>query len=49
MKVVRIYLLIYLGIFAYCDISIANPVADYTSNINQSINNSPQYKFIGFQ
>ncbi|AVC44458.1 TolC family protein FtlC [Francisella tularensis] len=49
MKVVRRYLLISLGIFAYCASSIANPVADYTSTIKQSINNSPQYKFIGFQ
>ena len=44
------YLLISLGIFAYFVSSIANPVvADYTSTIKQSINNSPQYKFIGFQ
>ncbi|AEE26399.1 TolC family protein FtlC [Francisella hispaniensis] len=49
MEVVRRYLLISLGIFAYCVSSIANPVADYTSTIKQSINNSPQYKFIGFQ
>ncbi|MDE5014414.1 TolC family protein, partial [Francisella tularensis subsp. holarctica] len=32
-----------------CASSIANPEADYPRTINQSINNSPQYKFIGFQ
>lgn len=36
-------------IFCCCVNGIANPVADYTSTIKQSINNSPQYKFIGFQ
>ncbi|ALB01568.1 transporter [Francisella persica ATCC VR-331] len=49
MKIVRRYLSIYLVIFGCCVSGIANPVADYTSTIKQSINNSPQYKFIGFQ
>ncbi|MFV9925340.1 MAG: TolC family protein, partial [Francisella endosymbiont of Hyalomma scupense] len=49
MKIVRRYLSISLVIFGYCVNGIANPVADYTSTIKQSINNSPQYKFIGFQ
>ena len=45
----RRYLSISLVIFGCCVSGIANPVADYTSTIKQSINNSPQYKFIGFQ
>ena len=49
MKIVRRYLSISLVIFGCCVNGIANPVADYTSTIKQSINTSPQYKFIGFQ
>lgn len=45
----RRYLSISLVIFGCCVNGIVIPVADYTSTVKQSINNSPQYKFIGFQ
>lgn len=49
MKTVQRYLSISLGIFGLCISSVANPVVDYTTTVKQSINNSPQYKYIGFQ
>lgn len=49
MKIVRRYFLISLGILS-CSISYAaNPMVDYTSTVKQSVSNSPQYKYIGFQ
>ncbi|WP_432773745.1 TolC family protein [Francisella salimarina] len=49
MKRLYRHLLISFGIFGFCVSSVANTIADYTDTVKQSIQNSPQYKFIGFQ
>ncbi|MBK2256014.1 TolC family protein [Francisella philomiragia] len=49
MKRLYRHLLVFIGIFGSCISAAANTVADYTDTVKQSIQNSPQYKFIGFQ
>lgn len=49
MKVVIRHLLISASLLGLGTSAVANPVSDYTATVKQSINNSPQYKYIGFQ
>ena len=49
MKFVGRFLSILVGIFCACFCYGTSAVADYDRTISQSISNSPQYKYIGFQ